>query len=174
MRRQHYGLVTFATLMILLACGSLFKVYALTLHDAHTATLYNEPKAGVAFKDFDPYLALDQHPSSGHHAVPLRKRKVWSSPAFKKAVKTGQNILAALDGGGSQKPRPNFEKVSDLRDWGWTSTDMDKEAIKHKLGNFVAVLEAKGFSIDAPTMRGVTLVHARKTEHGGVKYPVSD
>lgn len=175
-RRQHYhGFIAFATLMLLLACGSLFKIYTLPVRDARKEPHDAQTKAGVIFRSFDLDLSLSQPSSNGYRASTLlrRKRQVGSSKAFNRALSTGQKILASIDGAGSSKPRPSFEKVSDLRDWGWTSTQMDKAAIKRKLGNFVQAFEAKGIGVGKESMRGFTLTHARETVQGGVRYPVS-
>lgn len=178
MRQRPHGIFIIAVLMLLLACASLLKTYiSTTVNNVHIDWRQVHASEGIFLGDLTPTASLDDEDSSSaqssfHHAR-LRKRQVRRS-AFQKALKTGQKILSSFDGPARQKPRAAFDKTSDLEDWGWKSTALDAQTIRQTLGNFAAVLEAKGISVSAPTMRGVRMIHAKETVHGGVKYPVSD
>lgn len=163
--------------MLLLACASLLKTYiSTTVNNARIVSRNDHAAEDILLGILTPTVSLDDDSSSSQSSVQPatpQKRQVRGS-AFRKALKTGQTILSSFDGPGRQEPRATFDKMSDLEDWGWKSTDLDAQIIRQTLGNFAAVLEAKGVSVSAPTMRGVRMIHAKETVHGMVKYAVSD
>lgn len=169
MRRWYLGALC-AALMVFCTCGSLFEQFASDSEDVNEVSHVTPGLPTALDATSEDHTGHDGALSSVSDLTSTttqRKRGLRSSPDFKQARARGRKILEAFDDGDSP-----FQRVSDLRDWGWSPADLSQEVVRDILGQYVGVLKAKGISVESPTLHGVQWTHDRETVHDGVKYLV--
>ena len=109
--------------------------------------------------------AVEQHQHSA------RAFSLGSSTEYKSCRDRGRKILYAFDNPG-RAPRISFTSFSQLEDWGWTKTELPDWIVGADLDEYATELNARGFSVEAPPMRGIKWEHTKETNHNGKRYPV--
>lgn len=110
---------------------------------------------------------------TGAHVEQVTERgmSIGSSANYKRCRDTGRKILCAFDNPG-RPPATSFTSFSQLNEWGWTQTDLQDFTVSAELDDYAIELNAKGFNVQSPPMRGIKWEHTRETTHSGKRYPV--
>ncbi|KAK6433115.1 hypothetical protein LTR95_010712 [Oleoguttula sp. CCFEE 5521] len=105
--------------------------------------------------------------------VQVRPRAlITQSGDYKRAVRKGKAIICGF-GNPSKMPAAEFIKVSDLKDWGWDSTEMVAADVTGTLKNFAEALKQKQSPTTSPPVKGVSWRHVRNTTHDNTFYPAT-